>query len=714
MNFLQHLRISHKISALMIGLIFGFIAIGVTYYIQIDIDKSNRTLERDALGLQSQVAELSFLQAQLSDAAQSYLATGTTESQQHYLTLNEQFNSLLSEAAPTATKTSLSAPFNQLISAYKEHGNAVEALAPELADPTLSQSVILDIESSLSAMESTAMASESAEVQLSYSKLQQLLEKIKETSDPTHLQSLNDGLSEFKEQFLAGVSTDTQQEQLNSQLATINAVLAQASNTANQALASTEELLALDALASSWATASANLLSETKQQASNIITAGSEETLLSEAAVTAIIFVVALGTTIGVYLIYKSIIFPMAHMQNVIRRINRGKSKTRVKMLSHDEMGDLGTAFNKLLDERIQQLEDQSKENDKLNNSIISLIRALGMIARKDLTIKVPVSSDITGTISDAVNLLTTETAKTLHSVKDISLEVNGVSSKLQEQSDVVMQFADNERRQIQATSKALEVLARAMTDVASKAGVADNAATDAIESTQEARKTVLETVSGIRTIRETISETEKRMKRLGDRSQEISGIVNLINTIAERTHILALNASMHAASAGEAGRGFAVVADEVQRLAESARQSTDEISAMVNNIRIETSDTVNLMNTLISQVADGSRLAEAAGKRMEDTETATRSLVENVKSIAEHATQQAEVANRVKDRAAIIRTISEKTGKQLEAQKEFTDSLNHYAETLLERVNVFSLPEMESEESTSTASNVTPIQSAG
>ena len=277
------------------------------------------------------------------------------------------------------------------------------------------------------------------------------------------------------------------------------------------------------------------------------------------------------------------------------------------------------------------------------------------------------------------------------------------------------MQFADNERRQIQATSKALEVLARAMTDVAAKAGVADTAATEAIESTQEARKTVLETVSGIRTIRETISETEKRMKRLGDRSQEISGIVNLINTIAERTHILALNASMHAASAGEAGRGFAVVADEVQRLAESARQSTDEISAMVNNIRIETSDTVTLMNTLISQVADGSRLAEQAGKKMEDTESATRTLVLNVQSIAEHATQQAEVANRVKDRAAIIRTISEKTGKQLAAQKEFTDSLHNCAETLLERVNVFSLPEMEREERVvTTGANVTPIQSAG
>lgn len=711
MNFLQHLRISHKISALMIGLIFGFIAIGVTYYIQINVDKANRNLERGSLGFQSSTAELGMLQAQITAQAERYITTGDPAALQRYNALSEQYNVLTSTANASAVEVSLGKAFNQVTTAAKQHANAISQLAPSEAG--LAESTAAELEQTMASLNALVGSTNSQEAIMAFSKLQELLEKIKASASPTHIQGLNDGLSTFREKFLASTFTASQQQEFAELSGSLQNSISLID--VNEPTASPEQLASVQALAANWATASNELLSEAKQKAETTMAAGSEKTLLSEAAVTAIIFVVALGTTVGVYLIYKSIIFPMAHMQSVIRRINRGKSKTRVKMMSHDEMGDLGTAFNKLLDERIQQLEDQSKENDKLNNSIISLIRALGMIARKDLTIKVPVSSDITGTISDAVNLLTTETAKTLHSVRDISEEVNGVSAKLQEQSTVVMQFADNERRQIQATSKALEVLARAMTDVAAKAGVADTAATEAIESTQEARKTVLETVSGIRTIRETISETEKRMKRLGDRSQEISGIVNLINTIAERTHILALNASMHAASAGEAGRGFAVVADEVQRLAESARQSTDEISAMVNNIRIETSDTVTLMNTLISQVADGSRLAEQAGKKMEDTESATRTLVLNVQSIAEHATQQAEVANRVKDRAAIIRTISEKTGKQLAAQKEFTDSLHNCAETLLERVNVFSLPEMEREERVvTTGANVTPIQSAG
>ncbi len=458
------------------------------------------------------------------------------------------------------------------------------------------------------------------------------------------------------------------------------------------------------------------LATESKTNLTAISEKATEQAQITQAAVTGIIFVVAMVTAVGIYLLYKSIVFPLIHMQSVIRRINRGKTNARVKVLTQDELGDLGFAFNKLFDERINQLEQQSKENERLNNSIISLIRALGAIANKDLTVKVPVSSDITGTISDAVNLLTSETAQTLKEVKDISHEVNDVSDHLQEQSQLVMQFADNERRHIIATSKALKVLSSAMNDVAQHSEEANASAAEAIDNTRSARGTVNKTVSGIRAIRETISETEKRMKRLGDRSQEVSGVVNLINTIAERTHILALNASMHAASAGEAGKGFAVVADEVQRLAESARTSTEEISTMVNNMRVETADTATMMNTLISQVAEGSRMAEEAGQQMEATETTTEQLVETVKLIAEQAIQQADVANRVKDRSGIIRGFTDKTEKQLQEQRVFTDNLKKYADTLVKHVNVFSLPSDQKEASKDEAnsSKTTTLASVG
>jgi methyl-accepting chemotaxis protein len=179
----------------------------------------------------------------------------------------------------------------------------------------------------------------------------------------------------------------------------------------------------------------------------------------------------------------------------------------------------------------------------------------------------------------------------------------------------------------------------------------------------------------------------------LGERSQEISGVVNLINVIAERTHILALNASMHAASAGEAGRGFAVVADEVQRLAENARQATQQIAALVSNIQMETVDTVNTMNTAITQIVEGSRLAEQAGQQMQLTGAATADLAASVKQIATTSTTQARAGQELLVHAASIKHNSEQNSLQLQEQSGQTSNLVEYAKQLLATVRVFKLP---------------------
>ncbi|WP_347332130.1 methyl-accepting chemotaxis protein [Marinimicrobium locisalis] len=423
-----------------------------------------------------------------------------------------------------------------------------------------------------------------------------------------------------------------------------------------------------------------------------------QERTIAQTLFAALLLITAIGTTVAMYFIYRSIVLPLWHIQGVIARQNRGETEARVQLTSQDELGTLGRAFNRLLDERIQVLESQAKENEQLNESIITLIKSLGAIAQKDLTIKVPVSADVTGTVSDAVNLLTSETARTLHQVTQISAQVNRISDQLLEQSGSVSQMAEKEREQVAEANRALESLAKAMNQVAMEARTTNQVARTAIEHTHQAQSSVGETVTGIRAIRSTLGETEKRIKRLGDRSQEITGIVNLINTIAERTHILALNASMHAASAGEAGKGFAVVAEEVQRLAENAREATSDISAMVNNIRVETSDTVNIMNTLITQVAEGTRLAEDSGQRMQNTEKATRQLVDHVKSIATNSVAQASNANRVRDRAQSITESTQSTHRELEQQGIQVNELKACARTLVERVSVFHLPEFQAE----------------
>ena len=398
--------------------------------------------------------------------------------------------------------------------------------------------------------------------------------------------------------------------------------------------------------------------------------------------------VALLGLLVAV-LIIRSITRPVDALLDAVRRLEAGDEDARARLDRSDEIGQLGAAFDQMMDVRVGTLK---RENDALNNSVLALLQAVAQLSRKDLTVKVPVTADVTGPVADALNLLTGETAKVLQQVSDISAEVTAASLKVKSQADTVMNAATLESQQVDQTALSLERASETMTQIATMAQHCNSAADRAIKTTQQALETVTGTVGGINNTRDTIRETEKRIKRLGERSQEISVAVNLINSIAERTHILALNAAMHAASAGEAGRGFAVVADEVQRLAESARQSTQQIATLVNNIQVETADTVNTMNSAISQVVVGSKLAEQAGRQMQVTQEATADLVLSVQRIAEQSQQQARSTTELLERASLIKQSKQETNKQLTEQTQQTNLLVEYARNLLATVRVFKL----------------------
>jgi methyl-accepting chemotaxis protein len=270
---------------------------------------------------------------------------------------------------------------------------------------------------------------------------------------------------------------------------------------------------------------------------------------------------------------------------------------------------------------------------------------------------------------------------------------VASVSQQVKTQSDSVILVAQEEKREVEQSNIELNNASAAMLGVAQLAVSCNEAAEKAIKNTDKAQETVLDTVQGITTIRDTIRETEKRIKRLGERSQEIGGVVNLINNIAERTHILALNASMHAASAGEAGRGFAVVANEVQRLAENSREATSKIAALVNNIQVETADTVITMNEAIGQVVKGTDLAQQAGDEMRATRETTAELVQLVQRIAADANAQVLTTQRLQERAVEITKSSEETFDKLQAQGLQTEQLVELSNDLVESVGVFTLP---------------------
>ena len=393
------------------------------------------------------------------------------------------------------------------------------------------------------------------------------------------------------------------------------------------------------------------------------------------------------------FFVLRSITRPVGHLVEVMNKLASGDTGVRANMQTFDEIGTMGRQFDMMVDQRELISANVQQENETLNNSIIDILQAVGSIAQRDLTIKAPVAEDITGPLGDALNYLTDETAKVMNNVVKIAGEVSSVSQQVKSQSDTVLGIAAEERREVEQSAVELNEASAAMLDIAKLALACNEAAGKAIKNTDKAQETVLGTVQGITSIRDTIRETEKRIKRLGERSQEIGSVVTIINGIAERTHILALNASMHAASAGEAGRGFAVVANEVQKLAENAREATQQISGLVNNIQVETADTVTNMNDAITQVVRGTTLAQQAGNEMRETRDTTAELVQLVQRIADSSKTQAETSQRLQERSVQIQKASEQTFQHLQEQGKQTERLVGFSGNLVESVGVFKLP---------------------
>jgi methyl-accepting chemotaxis protein len=389
----------------------------------------------------------------------------------------------------------------------------------------------------------------------------------------------------------------------------------------------------------------------------------------------------------------RSVTRPITKLQNTVTKVSEGQFDARSELGGDDEFGQLSRAFDNLLDDRVARLAEAERENEDLNNSVVQLLQAVAQLSNKDLTAKAPVSANVIGTVSDSINLLAHETGRVLSEVTSIAAQVKLATERVKRQADSVNATAAAERSDVERASENLANANKVMTQVAELAAASNRAAEQATTSTVTALGSVNETVRGMEGIRESIAEAEKRIKRLGERSQEITGIVNLINTIAERTHVLALNASMQAAAAGDAGRGFAVVAEEVQRLAESSRQATQQIAQLVNNIQIETADTINTVNKTISQVVSGSELAAKSGAQMRETQQSTASLVELVKRITSSAQVQMKIATELRNRVHQIGASTEKTAAEILLQSEATADLSKSADRLVESVRVFKLP---------------------
>jgi twitching motility protein PilJ len=293
---------------------------------------------------------------------------------------------------------------------------------------------------------------------------------------------------------------------------------------------------------------------------------------------------------------------------------------------------------------------------------------------------------------------------------------VDSAAKQTENTASHMAKAADNQGREINAATESVVSMASSIEEVSGNAERSSDVARHSVEVAHKGGEAVRRTIDGMNAIRETIQDTSKRIKRLGESSQEIGNIIELINDIAEQTNILALNASIQASMAGEAGRGFAVVADEVQRLAERSTNATKQIEVLVRTIQADTNEAVVSMERSTTDVVGGALLAENAGAALDEIEQVSNQIASLVQNISSSARQQAGSAADVTRRTTRLREIGEQTGKATSATAAATAKLSELASQLRKTVAGFTLPNesLQASALSSTSSNALAKKASG
>jgi twitching motility protein PilJ len=336
---------------------------------------------------------------------------------------------------------------------------------------------------------------------------------------------------------------------------------------------------------------------------------------------------------------------------------------------------------------------EQAAQNERNQQAILRLLDEMGSLADGDLTVQATVTEDITGTIADSFNYAIEELRKLVATVNETAIMVDSAAKQTESTASHMAKAADNQNREIKAATESIVSMAGSIEEVSGNAERSSDVARHSVEVAHKGGEAVRRTIDGMNAIRETIQDTSKRIKRLGESSQEIGNIIELINDIAEQTNILALNASIQASMAGEAGRGFAVVADEVQRLAERSTNATKQIEVLVRTIQADTKEAVVSMERSTTDVVGGALLAENAGAALDEIEQVSNQIASLVQNISSSARQQASSAADVSRRTTRLREISEQTGKATTATAAAVSKLSELASQLRKTVAGFTLP---------------------
>jgi len=340
------------------------------------------------------------------------------------------------------------------------------------------------------------------------------------------------------------------------------------------------------------------------------------------------------------------------------------------------------------------RLTKTQSQNDQNQNAILRLLDELADLADGDLTAEATVTEDFTGAIADSINYAIDQMRGLVQAIRGTAVRV---ATAAQESQSTAMQLADaseHQAQEIAGASAAVNEMAVSIDQVSSNAAESSAVAERSVAIAKKGTDVVQNTIRGMDNIREQIQETSKRIKRLGESSQEIGDIVSLINDIADQTNILSLNAAIQASMAGDAGRGFAVVADEVQRLAERSSAATKQIEALVKTIQSDTNEAVISMEHTTAEVVRGARLAQDAGVALEEIENVSTNLAELIQNISNAARQQSSSASHISNTMNVIQEITSQTSSGTNATAYSIGNLADMAFELRSSVAGFKLPE--------------------
>ena len=309
-----------------------------------------------------------------------------------------------------------------------------------------------------------------------------------------------------------------------------------------------------------------------------------------------------------------------------------------------------------------RQKQSAESERNQSQQAILRLMNEMGDLADGDLTVRATVSEDITGAIADTVNYTVEELSVLVRRINDAASRVTAATESAQRTSGELLDATERQTREIEEAGATIQHMAESISRSSERALQTAQVARRSLESTQKGAHAVENTIKGMNEIREQIQETSKRIKRLGESSQEIGEIVELISDITEQTNVLALNAAIQAASAGEAGRGFTVVAEEVQRLAERSGEATKQIAAIVKTIQTDTKDAVGAMEAATRDVVEGAQLSDAAGRALSEIGEVTAETARAIEQLSTETQGQATTAIRVAETMKDILAITEQT----------------------------------------------------